>query len=89
MPIKKYSPKEIIKLLRPVKIEPGQRKTTSHACMDLGFSERSYYRWRKACGGLKISQAKHLKEMEKENASEELVVDLSLDYLASSASLLG
>lgn len=80
MPIKKYAPEEIIKLLRLVEIETAQGKTTAQACRDLGFADQSYYRWRKEYGGLKISQAKRLKEMEKENARlKKLVADLSLD----------
>ena len=80
MPIKKYTPEEIIKLLRLVEIETGQGQTTAQACKNLGFTEQSYYRWRKEYGGLQISQAKRLKELEKENARlKKLVADLSLD----------
>ena len=80
MPIKKYAPEKIIKLLRLAEIETGQGKTTVQACRDLGFTEQSYYRWRKEYGGLKISQAKRPKEMEKENTRlKKLVADLSLD----------
>ena len=80
MPIKRYTPEEIIKLLRLVEIETGQGKTTAQACRDLRFTEQSYYRWRKEYGGLKISQAKRLKEMEKENARlKKLVANLSMD----------
>ena len=80
MPIKKYTPEEIIKLLRLVEIETAQGKTTAQARRDLGFTDQSYYRWRKEYGGLKISQAKRLKVMEKENARlKKLVADLSLD----------
>ncbi|MEJ2178178.1 MAG: IS3 family transposase [Gammaproteobacteria bacterium] len=80
MPNKKYSPEEIIKLLRLVEIETGQGLTTAQACKKLGFTEQSYYRWRKEYGGLQISQAKRRKELEKENARlKKLVADLSLD----------
>ena len=80
MPIKKYSPEEIIKLLRLVEIATGNGKTTAQACKDLAITENSYYRWRKEYGGLQINQAKRLKEMEKENARlKKLVADLSLD----------
>ena len=44
MPIKRYTPEEIIKLLRLVEIETGQGKTTTQACKNLGFTEQSYYR---------------------------------------------
>jgi len=73
MPRKHYSPEEIIKLLRLVEIEVGRGKT-------LGFTEQSYYRWRKEYGGLEISQAKRLKSLEKENARlKKVVAELSLD----------
>jgi len=46
----------------------------------LGISEQTYYRWRKEYGGLNTTQAKKLKELEKENARlKNLVADLSLD----------
>lgn len=80
MPNKKYTPEEIIKLLRLVEIETEQGKTTAQAVKSLGFTEQSYYRWRKEYGGLQISQAKRLKELQKENARlKKLVADLSVD----------
>ncbi len=80
MPIKRYTPEEIIKLLRLVEIKTGQGKTTAQACKSLSFTEQSYYRWRKEYGGLQISQAKRLKNLEKENARlKKLVANLSLD----------
>jgi len=55
-------------------------KTIGHACKQLGFTEQSYYRWRKEYGGLQINQAKRLKELEKENSRlKKMVADLSLD----------
>jgi len=48
----------------------------------LGVSEVTYYRWRKEYGGMKVSQAKRLKELEKENARlRKAVSDLTLDKL--------
>ena len=42
--------------------------------------EQTYYRWRKEYGGLKLDQAKRLKELEKENARlKKLVADVALD----------
>ena len=80
MPIKRYTPEEIIKLLRLVETETGQGKTTIQACKNLGFTEQSYYRWRKEYGGLQINQARRLKDLEKENTRlKKLVADLSLD----------
>ena len=80
MPRKRHTSEEIIKLLRLVEIETGQGKTTGQACKNLGFTEQTYYRWRKEYGGLQINQAKHMKELQKENARlKKLVADLSLD----------
>jgi len=46
----------------------------------LAISEQTYYRWRREYGGMDISQAKKLKEVEKENIRlKKLVADLSLD----------
>ena len=48
----------------------------------LGISEVSYYRWRQEYGGLNVSQAKRLKELERENARlRRAVSDLTLDKL--------
>ena len=46
----------------------------------LGISDQTYYRWRKEYGGLRVDQAKRLKQLEHENARlKKLVADLSLD----------
>jgi len=46
----------------------------------LGITEQTYYRWRKAYGGMQVNQALRLKELEKENSQlKRLVADLSLD----------
>ncbi len=80
MPRKRYTPEDIIKLLRLVEIETGQGLTTGAACKKLGFTEQSYYRWRKEYGGLQISQARRLKDLEKENFRlKKMVAELSLD----------
>ncbi len=80
MPRKHYPSEEIIKLLRLVEIEVGKGKTIGHACKQLGFTEQSYYRWRKEYGGLQINQAKRLKVLEQENTRlKKMVADLSLD----------
>jgi len=55
-------------------------KNVKEACRVLEISEQTYYRWRKEYGGLNTTQAKKLKEMERENARlKRLVADLSLD----------
>jgi transposase-like protein len=50
------------------------------ACREAGITEQTYYRWRKEYGGLKVDQAKRLKELEQENGKlKRLVAELSLD----------
>ena len=38
------------------------------------FAEQSYYRWRKECGGMQVSQARTLKDLEGENARLTMLV---------------
>jgi len=66
--------------LREGEVLIAQGKTVPLACKQLGISDKTYYRWRKAYGGLRIDQAKRFKGLEKENAQlKKLVADLSLD----------
>ena len=59
-------------------------------CRTLGVSEQSYYRWRKEYGGLKIDQAKRLKDLVKENGRlRRAVSDLTLDKLILKEALEG
>ena len=44
------------------------------------MTEQTYYRWRKEYGGLKVDQAKKLRELEKENTRlKKLVANMALD----------
>ena len=77
---KRYQPEQIIHMLREAEIKLAGGKTTGEVCRELGVSEQSYYRWRKAYGGLRLDQAKRLKELERENARlKRVVADLSLE----------
>ena len=50
------------------------------AARKIGVTEQTYYRWRKEYGGMRIEQAKRLKELEKENARlKRLVAEKELD----------
>jgi putative transposase len=80
MPTKKYKPEQIVSLLRQIEVAVANGKTTPEGCRDAGISEQSYYRWRKEYGGLRLDQAKRLKELEKENLKlKRLVAELSLE----------
>ena len=80
MPMKKYKPEQIVTLLRQVEVELANGKTTPQACKEAEITQQTYYRWRKEFGGLKLDQAKRLKELERENAKlKRLVAELSLE----------
>jgi len=80
MPRKRYTPEQIINSLREAEVLMSQGSTAGEAARHLGITEQTYYRWRKEYGGMRINQAKRLKELDKENARlKKLVADLSLD----------
>ena len=80
MPRKRYTPEQIINSLREAEVLMSQGSTTGQAARHLGITEQTYYRWRKEYGGMRINQAKRLKELEKENTRlKRLVADISLD----------
>ena len=77
---KKYTPEQIVNMLRQIEVGIANGKTHSIACREVGITEQTYYRWRKEYGGLKVDQAKRLKELEQENGKlKRLVAELSLD----------
>jgi len=73
MSTKRYKPEQIVNRLRQIEVEVGNGKTTPQACRDAEITAQRYYRWRKEFGGLKLDQAKRLKELEKENSRFEAV----------------
>jgi putative transposase len=76
----RFTPEQIITMLREAEVLLNQGASVSDVWRKLGISEQSYYRWRKEYGGMRIDQAKRLKELEQENARlKKLVADLSLD----------
>ena len=80
MPRKRHTAEEIIGKLREVEIRIGQGVTAQEAIRGIGVTEQTYYRWRREYGGLKLDQAKRLKELEKESARlKRAVADLTLD----------
>ncbi len=87
---KRYTPEQIIGKLREAEVLLSQGQRTGEVCRRLGISEQSYYRWRKEYGGLKVDQAKRLKELEKENPRlRKAVSDLTLDKLILKEALEG
>ena len=80
MPRKRYTPEQIINSLREAEVLISKGSTAAEAARHLGITQQTYYRWRKEYGGMRINQAKRLKELEKENARlKRLVADQALD----------
>ena len=67
MPKRGYSAGQIIGMLREAEVFNGQGQSAEQICPGFGGTPTTYYRWRKEYGGLKVSQARRLKELEKEN----------------------
>ena len=77
-----HKPEEIIGRLREAEIVLAQGRAVADACRRIGVTQQTYYRWRKEYGGLKMDQARRMKDLEKENARlRRAVSDLTLDKL--------
>ena len=80
MPMRRYKPEQIVNLLRQIEVGIANGKTTPQACKEAEITQQTYYRWRKEYGGLKLDQAKRLKDLERENTKlKRLVAELSLE----------
>ncbi len=77
---KAYTPEQIINKLREAEIHINQGILIAEASRKINITQQTYYRWRREYGGLRIEQARKLKNLEKENVRlKKLVADLSLD----------
>ena len=80
MPKKRHSAEEVISKLRESEVLQSKGQTLVQVCKALGVTQQTYYRWRKEFGGLKVDQAKRLKQLEKENFRlKKVVADQALD----------
>jgi len=76
----KFTAEQIIGKLREAEVLQSNGQSTVEVCRQLGIKEQTYYKWRKEYGGMRVDQAKRLKEVEQENTRlRRLVSDLSLD----------
>jgi len=77
---RKHTAEQIISILRQIEVALSNGKTNPQACREAGITEQTYYRWRKEYGGLKLDQARRLKELERENSRlKRVVAELSLE----------
>ena len=65
---KKHTAEQVVNLLRQIEVSVANGKTTALACNEAAMTEQTYYRWRKEYGGLKVDQARRLKDLELENS---------------------
>mgnify|MGYP000288843585 FL=1 len=80
MGIRRRTVEEIITKLREAEVRLAQGETVGQVCRQLGVSEQTFYRWRREYGGLRMDQAKRLKQLETENSRlRRAVSDLTLD----------
>ena len=87
---KGYSVEQIIGKLREAEVMLSQGRTVKEVSRELGVTEQTYYRWRKEYGGLKVSQARRLKDLERENLRlKKAVADLTLDKVILKEALEG
>jgi transposase-like protein len=77
---KRFSAEQVIGKLRKAEVLLRQGSTVGEVSRKLGITEQTYYRWRREYGGMRLDQARRLKELEKENGRfKRLVADLTLD----------
>ena len=79
---KRHTPEQIITALREAEVGLARGTSVKLISRELGITEQTYYRWRREYGGMKVSQARRLKELERENGRlKRAVADLTLDKL--------
>ena len=79
---KRPTPEQIITALREAEVGLARGKSVKLISREIGITEQTYYRWRREYGGMKVSQARRLKELERENGRlKRAVADLTLDKL--------
>ncbi len=77
---KRFKVEQIVKILKETEEKLSKGQSILQVSRKLGISNQTYYRWRKEYGGMKVDQAKRLKDLKVENSNlKKLVADLSLD----------
>jgi transposase-like protein len=77
---RRHTDEQIIHKLREAEIALAQGRTTKEVCKQLEVTEQTYYRWRKEYGGLKVDQAKRLRDLERENGRlKKMVAEQAID----------
>jgi transposase-like protein len=76
----RHTPEQVISKLREAEVKLASGAAIAQVCKDLAVTENTYYRWRREYGGMKVDQAKRLKDLEKENGRlKRLLAEAELD----------
>jgi transposase-like protein len=76
----RHTPEQVIGKLREAEVKLAKGAAIGQVCKDLAVTENTYYRWRREYGGMKLDQARRLKDLEKENGRlKRLLADAELD----------
>ena len=87
---KRFTAEQIIGYLREADVKVSQGMNVGQICREIGIAEQTYYRWRREYGGMKVDQARRLRDLEKENTRlKKAVADLTLDKLILKEALSG
>lgn len=77
---KRFTTEQMIGMLREAEVRVSQGEKVERICRSVGVTEQTYYRWLKEYGGMKVSQARRLKDLERENGRlKKAVPELTLD----------
>jgi putative transposase len=80
MPGKRFGAEQIIPKVREAEVDLGKGLTVAQSCKKIGVTVQTYYRRRNEYGGIRMDQAKRMKDLEKENARlKRLLADAELD----------
>ena len=78
--MKKHTPEQVVDKLRRVEALVAEGATVAKAVREIEVSEQTYYRWKRHYGGVDKSEARRLRELEKENARlKKLLAEQTLD----------
>lgn len=73
----RFTEEQVIRALRQ---QESKEKTTAEICRELGISQATFFKWKQKYGGMSVSDAKRLRELEQENIRlKRMVANLSLD----------
>ncbi len=76
MKCKRFSEEQVIGILKSAEVAGNIRS----ACKEHNISEQTFYRWRNKYGGMEVSEAKKLRDLERENSElKRMVAEQALD----------